>query len=106
MSTYVSGFELLCGMKTEIMDSTACTALADFSVRWCMTTPLQQVCTGLGIFSLRLLWNLLAYKCMERIFPGILILTYNYVFPFNWVSAQLLFLFWIVKEENITLRLL
>lgn len=58
MSTYVSSFELLCGMKPEMINSIVCTALADFSVRLCMTTPLPQVCTGLGIFLLKVLCNM------------------------------------------------
>lgn len=65
MSTYVSSFEQLCEMKTEIMNSNVFTALADFSVRLCMTTPLPQVCTGLEIFSLRLLCNLYFNKGMQ-----------------------------------------
>lgn len=43
---------------------------------------------------------------MGRMIPGLLILTYNYVSPFNWVSDKLPFLFCIVKEESITLSLL
>lgn len=65
MNMFISGFELLCGIKMEIMNSIVCTALADFSVWLCMTTPLPQVCTGLGIFLLRLLHNLQFSKGIE-----------------------------------------
>lgn len=65
MSTYVLSSELLCGMKMEIMNSTIGTALADFSVRLCMTTPLSQVYARLGIFLLRMLYNLHFSKGMQ-----------------------------------------
>lgn len=80
MNMYVSGFALLCGMKMEIMNSVGCTALADFHVRLCMTTPLPQVCTGLGIFLLSLLYNLHFSKGIQMNVKNIPRLVPNYFF--------------------------